>query len=278
MWRKLLAPVLALAILALPLAATAQGYPVYDNLQYILQSTSWGQQFAQWTTQLARMLQQYNQLVTTYTYMQHLAKQLEHPDTYTVLSLFAITPSSQLTQVQNIGNFRQMVEGTLSYSNNLGQLYHRIYGQPITNVNNITPSGATDWTTAATHINDMVQANDAAILALDAVTSKTNQSFTQLNDDGTYTTLANQIKNASSTPEQTAQAGALSSLYAAQSVDKLTQVMTASAQVQAAQAAQANAATKASLAQAKLELDYQKRSGEASRNDDAIVSSWQQIP
>lgn len=247
MWRRILAPLLALALLALPLAAPAQGYPVYDNLQYLLQSTSWGQQFAQWTTQLARMVQQYNQLVTTYQYMQHLAERLQHPDVYTVLSLFAITPSSQLTQVQNIGQFRQMVEGTTSYSSNLGQLYHKIYGQPITDVNNIAPRGPTDWTSAANRINDQVQANDAAITASLAVQAKTNASLTRLNDDGTYTTLANQIKNTAATPEQTAQAGALSSLYAAQSVDKLTQVMTASAAVQAAQAGRESDAEKQGL-------------------------------
>lgn len=243
MWRRVLAPILALAILVLPLAAPAQGMPVIDVQHIIQDGLNWTTNFAQWATQLARMLQQYNQLVQTYQYMEHLAKTLEHPDVYTVLSLFSITPSSQLTQVQNIGQFRQMIEGTLSFSNNLGQMYHRLYGQPITDVNNITPRGS-DWTTAANHLNDMIQANDAAITAGLAVIGKTNQSLTQLNEDGTYTALANQIKSQSVTPQQTAQAGALSSLYAAQSVDKLTQVMTASAAIQAAQAGRESDAEK----------------------------------
>jgi hypothetical protein len=58
------------------------------------------------------------------------------------------------------------------------------------------------------------------------------------------------------TPQQTVQAGAMSSLYAAQSVDKNTQVLSAMAAMQAQQIAQEEAYTKRAIQDNQKENDY----------------------
>jgi len=211
--------------------------PVTDVAHIAVNEIGWMQTLSQWVSQLSYMLRQYQQLVATYTWAQHVAQTLNNPSVYSVLPLFAIVDSATLTKTDNVTDYRRMVEGRCSYGSNLGGLYGRIYGTSL-DLGHMAPRGPEDWAAAAGRMNTMVQGADAAILETLALVSQINKSFSDIDNKGTYKSIQTQIKNTNATPHQTAQAGALSSLYTAQSVDKNTQVLAAMAAMQAQQMAQ----------------------------------------
>lgn len=247
--------VLALVCAALsPLSAAAQ-IPVTDVAHTTLNQVGWVATLTQWASQISYMIDQYQKLVQTYEWAKHVADTLKNPDLFTVLSLFAVVDSGDLTRIDNVEEFRHMVEGSSRYGNHLGSLYERIYGGAL-DLGNMAPRSPEDWSAAAGRLNTMVQNADAAILETVALVSKVNSSLSEIGERGTYSSLQSQIKSGDSTPEQTAQAGALSSLYAAQSVDKNTQVLAAMAAMQAQQMAQEEAYAKRAIQDNQKENDY----------------------
>lgn len=273
MWRKALAPVLALAVLALPVAVRPQ-IPVTDVAHIVDDALHWTQNLSQWAAALARYRQIYDQAVTTYNHMQQIAKQLENPSVYTVLSLFAVTGSASMTRVDGVADFRRMLEGSSPWSTQLGSLYHSIYGAPL-DPSHLAPGPNEDWATAATRINRYIQSADSAALEALTAASRVNQSLSDLHQQGTYENLANKIKDSNITPEQTAQAGALASLYTAQSVDKLTQVMTATATLQAQDVAQKEALNRQVMNEAQGQVQSFTDVTTSLRGDKAVVDGWQ---
>jgi len=275
MWRKALGAILAVSILAVGLApvTTRAQWVVYDPTSDIHNTINWATQFTKWTTQISYMINQYQQLVQTYQWAQHVAKTLQNPDLFTVLSLYAVVDSGSLTKVDSVADFRRMVEGSTAYGANLGRMYQRIYGEAL-DLAHMAPRGPEDWGAAAKRANAMIQGADAAALETLALVSKVNRSLSDVDSRGTYTSLQNKIKSGAITPEQTAQAGALSSLYTAQSVDKNTQVLAALAAMQAQQVAQQEAAQKEGLINVYTEQQYFTQSGNALRNEGSHVDSW----
>ena len=238
-----------------PLVTPAQ-IPVTDVAHIVLNQWGWTATLTEWVSQLSYMLQQYQQLVQTYQWAQHVAETLHNPDLFTVLSLFAIVDSATLTKIDSVSDFRRMVEGSTSYSNNLGRMYERIYGTAL-DLSHMAPRSPEDWGAAAGRMNTMVQNADAAVLETLALVSQVNHSLSDINGaGGTYSQLRSQIQNASATPHQTAQAGAMGSLYAAQSVDKNTQVLAAIAAMQAQEMAQQEAYAKRAIQDNQKENDY----------------------
>ena len=238
-----------------PLVTPAQ-IPVTDVAHIVMNQWGWTATLTEWVSQLSYMLQQYQQLVQTYQWAQHVAETLHNPDLFTVLSLFAIVDSATLTKIDSVSDFRRMVEGSTSYSSNLGHMYERIYGTAL-DLGHMAPRGPEDWGAAAGRMNTMVQNADAAVLETLALVSQVNKSLSDINGTGgTYAQLRTQIQNTSATPHQTAQAGAMGSLYAAQSVDKNTQVLAAIAAMQAQQMAQDEAYAKRAIQDNQKENDY----------------------
>ncbi len=275
MWRKALGAILAVSILAVGLApvTTRAQWVVYDPTSDIHNTINWATQFTKWTTQISYMINQYQQLVQTYQWAQHVAKTLQNPDLFTVLSLYAVVNSGTLTKIDSVEDFRRMVEGSTAYGANLGRMYQRIYGEAL-DLGHMAPRSPEDWGAAAKRANAMIQGADAAALETLALVSKVNRSLSDVDSRGTYTSLQNKIKSGAITPEQTAQAGALSSLYTAQSVDKNTQVLAALAAMQAQQVAQQEAAQKQGLINVYTEQQYFTQSGNALRNEGSHVDSW----
>ena len=238
-----------------PLLTPAQ-IPVTDVAHIAMNQWGWTATLTEWVSQLSYMLQQYQQLVQTYQWAQHVAETLHNPDLFTVLSLFAIVDSATLTKIDSVSDFRRMVEGSTSYSSNLGHMYERIYGTAL-DLGHMAPRGPEDWGAAAGRMNTMVQNADAAVLETLALVSQVNKSLSEINGTGgTYAQLRTQIQNTSATPHQTAQAGAMGSLYAAQSVDKNTQVLAAMAAMQAQEMAQQEAYAKRAIQDNQKENDY----------------------
>ncbi len=238
-----------------PLLTPAQ-IPVTDVAHIAMNQWGWTATLTEWVSQLSYMLQQYQQLVQTYQWAQHVAETLHNPDLFTVLSLFAIVDSATLTKIDSVSDFRRMVEGSTSYSSNLGHMYERIYGTAL-DLGHMAPRGPEDWGAAAGRMNTMVQNADAAVLETLALVSQVNKSLSDINGTGgTYAQLRTQIQNTSATPHQTAQAGAMGSLYAAQSVDKNTQVLAAMAAMQAQEMAQQEAYAKRAIQDNQKENDY----------------------
>ena len=238
-----------------PLVTPAQ-IPVTDVAHIVMNQWGWTATLTEWVSQLSYMLQQYQQLVQTYQWAQHVAETLHNPDLFTVLSLFSIVDSATLTKIDSVSDFRRMVEGSTSYSSNLGHMYERIYGTAL-DLGHMAPRGPEDWSAAAGRLNTMVQNADAAVLETLALVSQVNKSLSDINGTGgTYAQLRSQIQNTSATPHQTAQAGAMGSLYAAQSVDKNTQVLAAIAAMQAQQMAQDEAYAKRAIQDNQKENDY----------------------
>ena len=238
-----------------PLVTPGQ-IPVTDVAHIVLNQWGWTATLTEWVSQLSYMLQQYQQLVQTYQWAQHVAETLHNPDLFTVLSLFAIVDSATLTKIDSVSDFRRMVEGSTSYSSNLGHMYERIYGTAL-DLGHMAPRGPEDWGAAAGRMNTMVQNADAAVLETLALVSQVNKSLSDINGTGgTYSQLRSQIQNTSATPHQTAQANAMGSLYAAQSVDKNTQVLAAIAAMQAQQMAQDEAYAKRAIQDNQKENDY----------------------
>ena len=238
-----------------PLVTPAQ-IPVTDVAHIVMNQWGWTATLTEWVSQLSYMLQQYQQLVQTYQWAQHVAETLQNPDLFTVLSLFAIVDSATLTKIDSVSDFRRMVEGSTSYSNNLGRMYERIYGTAL-DLSHMAPRSPEDWGAAAGRMNTMVQNADAAVLETLALVSQVNHSLSDINGaGGTYSQLRSQIQNPGATPHQTAQANAMGSLYAAQSVDKNTQVLAAMAAMQAQQMAQQEAYAKRAIQDNQKENDY----------------------
>jgi hypothetical protein len=257
MVRKAASVILMTIILCLgltPLVTPAQ-IPVTDVAHIVMNQWGWTATLTEWVSQLSYMLQQYQQLVQTYQWAQHVAETLHNPDLLTVLSLFAIVDSATLTKIDSVSDFRRMVEGSTSYSSNLGHMYERIYGTAL-DLGHMAPRGPEDWGAAAGRMNTMVQNADAAVLETLALVSQVNKSLSDIDTRGTYSQLRTQIQSTSATPHQTAQAGAMSSLYAAQSVDKNTQVLAAIAAMQAQQMAQDEAYAKRAIQDNQKENDY----------------------
>ena len=258
MVRKAASVILMAVFLCLGLAplVTPAQIPVTDVAHIVLNQWGWTATLTEWVSQLSYMLQQYQQLVQTYQWAQHVAETLHNPDLFTVLSLFAIVDSATLTKIDSVSDFRRMVEGSTSYSNNLGRMYERIYGTAL-DLSHMAPRSPEDWGAAAGRMNTMVQNADAAVLETLALVSQVNHSLSDINGaGGTYSQLRSQIQNASATPHQTAQAGAMGSLYAAQSVDKNTQVLAAIAAMQAQEMAQQEAYAKRAIQDNQKENDY----------------------
>ncbi len=246
----------ALTLVGLTPLVTPAQIPVTDVAHIALNSWGWGQTLTQWVSQLSYMLQQYQQLVQTYQWAQHVAQTLHNPDLFTVLSLFAIVDSATLTKIDSVEDFRHMVEGSMGYGANLGRLYERIYGEAL-DLGHMAPRSPEDWGAAAARLNTMVQNADAAVLETYALVSQVNHSLSAINGPGgTYARLRSQIQDPNATPHQTAQASAMGSLYAAQSVDKNTQVLSALAAMQAQQMAQEEAYAKRAIQDNEKENDY----------------------
>ena len=237
-----------------PLVTPAQ-IPVTDVAHIALNQMGWMATLTQWVSQLSYMLQQYQQLVQTYVWAKHVAETLRNPDLFTILSIFAVVDSATLTKIDSVGDFRHMVEGSMSYGANLGHLYERIYGEAL-DLGHMAPRGPEDWGAAAGRMNTMIQNADAAVLETFALVSQVNKSLSDIDARGTYSQLRTQIQSTGATPHQTAQAGAMSSLYAAQSVDKNTQVLAAMAAMQAQQMAQQEAYAKRAIQDNQKENDY----------------------
>ena len=257
MLRKLCSLVLAAGLVCLslaPLTAPAQ-IPVTDVAHITLNQIGWAQTLSQWVSQLSYMLRQYQQLIATYQWAQHVAETLKNPNVFTMLSLFAVVDSATLTKIDSVSDFRHMVEGSVRYGNNLGNLYERIYGTAL-DLGSMAPRDPEDWAAASGRMNTMIQGADAAILETLALVSQINESLSDIDSKGTYKSLQSQIKRENATPHQTAQAGALSSLYTAQSVDKNTQILAAMAAMQAQQMAQEESFAKRAVQDTQKENDY----------------------
>jgi hypothetical protein len=237
-----------------PLVTPAQ-IPVTDVAHIAMNQMGWTATLTQWVSQLSYMLQQYQQLVQTYTWAKLVAETLQHPDPFTILSMFAVVDTATLTKIDSVSDFRRMVEGSMSYSNNLGSMYSRIYGEAL-DLGNMAPRGPEDWGAAAGRMNTMIQNADSAVLETLALVSQVNKSLSDIDTRGTYSQLRTQIQSTGATPHQTAQAGAMSSLYAAQSTDKNTQVLAAMAAMQAQEMAQQEAYAKRAIQDNQKENDY----------------------
>jgi hypothetical protein len=237
-----------------PLVTPAQ-IPVTDVAHIAMNQMGWTATLTQWVSQLSYMLQQYQQLVQTYVWAKHVAETLQHPDLFTILSIFAVVDSATLTKIDSVSDFRRMVEGSMSYGNNLGSMYSRIYGEAL-DLGNMAPRGPEDWGAAAGRLNTMIQNADAAVLETLALVSQVNKSLSDIDTRGTYSQLRTQIQSTGATPHQTAQAGAMGSLYAAQSMDKSTQVLAAMAAMQAQEMAQQEAYAKRAIQDNQKENDY----------------------
>lgn len=257
MLHKMLGIVLILALVCAvvaPLPAQAQ-IPVTDVAHIAMNQYGWTATLTQWASQISYMLRQYQQLVQTYQWAQHVAETLQNPDLYTVLSLLAIVDTATLTRIDSVEDFRRMVEGCTAYGARLGRLYEGVYGQAL-DLSDLSPRGPEQWSAAAGRLNRMVQNADAAILETVALASRVNHSLQEIDARGTYSSIQTQIKAGNITPEQTAQAGALSSLFTAQAVDKNTQVLAAMAVMQAQQMAQEEAYAKRAIQDNQKESDY----------------------
>ena len=257
MLRKLASLTLVAGLLCLglgPVLTSAQ-IPVTDVAHIAVNQTGWILTLTQWVSQISYMLRQYQQLVATYSWAQHVAQTLNNPSALSVLPLFAIVDSATLTRTDRVTDYRRMVEGRTSYSSSLGSMYGRIYGTSV-DLGHTAPRGPEDWASAAGRMNTMVQGADAAILETLALVSKVNKSFSDIDSKGTYKNVQTQISNKNATPHQTAQAGALSSLYTAQSVDKNTQILAAMAAMQAQQMAQEESFAKRAIEDTQKENDY----------------------
>lgn len=257
MVRKAASIILMTVLLSLGLAplVTPAQIPVTDVAHLAMSQWGWTSTLTQWVSQLSYMLQQYQQLVQTYTWAKQVAETLQHPDLFTILSMFAVVDTATLTKIDSVSDFRRMVEGSMSYSNNLGSMYSRIYGEAL-DLGNMAPRGPEDWGAAAGRMNTMIQNADSAVLETLALVSQVNKSLSDIDTRGTYSQLRTQIQSTSATPHQTAQAGAMSSLYAAQSTDKNTQVLAAMAAMQAQEMAQQEAFAKRAIQDNQKENDY----------------------
>jgi hypothetical protein len=252
---SLIAAVSLLGLTAAPIPTPAQ-IPVTDVAHMTVNAINWQLNLGQWAIQLARVLQTYQQLVRTYQYMQALAKNLDHPQAITVMPLFAIGKSSQLTKTDSISEYRRYLEGGSAFNSQLGTTYHQIYGPPL-DLSKLVPTQHEDWSTATQRMNCVSQAADSAILETLAVVSQSNHDIQANKSSGVYQKIAGELKNTNVNPQKTAQAGALSSLYTAQNIERLTQIVGSQAAMQAQDLAQKEADQKAAVQAAARDKQYQ---------------------
>ena len=258
MFKKVLSLVITASLVVLtaaPLPTPAQ-IPVTDVAHMTVNAINWQLNLGQWAIQLARVLQTYQQLVRTYQYMEALAKNLEHPQALTVMPLFAIGKSAQLTKTDSISEYRRYLEGGTAFSSQLGTTYHQIYGPPL-DLSKLVPTQHENWSTATQRMNRVSQAADSAILETLAVVSQSNHDIEANKSSGVYQKIAGQLKNSNVNPQKTAQAGALSSLYTAQNIERLTQIVGSQAAMQAQDYAQKEADQKAAVQAAARDKQYQ---------------------
>lgn len=258
MFKKVLTLVLAVSIVVLtasPLPVPAQ-IPVTDVAHMTVNAINWQLNLGQWAIQLARVLQTYQQLVRTYQYMQALSKNLDHPHALTVMPLFAIGKSSQLTKTDSISEYRRYLEGGTAFNSQLGTVYHQIYGPPL-DLSKLVPTQHEDWNAATKRMNRVSQSADSSILETLAVVSQSNHDIQANKSSGVYQKIAGELKNTSVNPQKTAQAGALSSLYTAQNIERLTQIVGAQAAMQAQDYAQREADQKTAVQAAARDKQYQ---------------------
>jgi hypothetical protein len=254
MLRKILSPLLIVGVITLGLTpiTTSAGWPV-TIIGDIPAIVHWATQFEKWANQAAQMVQQYNQLVKEYQWAQHVAQQIQNGDALTLLALVTSVSSADLTNIDSAQDLRRMLEGTITYTNQLGGMYHSVYGEALS-MNNLSPSTPEDWGQAANRSIAFSQHADAAILETLAVVSKTNNATQQAKPK--YDLLQSSIKDTSATPEQSTQHAALASLYAAEAVDRNNQLLAAQAAMQAQQQAQIEAGNRLALQAEQREQNY----------------------
>jgi hypothetical protein len=257
MTRKLTALVLTMALVAafVPLPVPAQwSVEVVSDTANL---PNWMTEFTEWSSQLSYMLQQYQKLQQTYQWAQHVAQTLQNPSLYTILPLLATVDSGILTKIDSVEQLRHMLEGIQNYNASaLSQLYATVYGAAL-DLNNLSPRNPRDWGEAVQRLNAAIQQADASILETMATVSQVNSSLSTINQaGGTYDQLRQQIQDLTATPHQTQQAGAMAALYAAQAMDKNTQVLAAMAAMQAQQMAQQEASVKEATLQTNQENQY----------------------
>jgi hypothetical protein len=273
MSRKILSALLICSVLALgliPVATPAQwAVAVVEDTANIW---NWATEFAKWANQAAQMVQQYNQLVQQYQWAQHVAQQIQNGDVLTLLALVTSVSSADLTNIDSAQDLRRMLEGTINYTNQLGSMYHSVYGQALS-LNNLSPSTPADWGQAAARAVSFSQHADAAILETLAVVSKTNNATQEAKPK--YDLLQSSIKDTGVTPEQSAQHAALASLYSAEAVDRNNQLLAAQAAMQAQDMAQREAEKRILLQNQVLENEAYQNYLDSLPGDAQIVKSWQ---
>jgi hypothetical protein len=273
MLRKIASVLLIASVLALgliPVATPAQwAVAVVEDTANIW---NWATEFAKWANQAAQMVQQYNELVQQYQWAQHVAEQIKNGDALTLLALVTSVSSADLTNIESGQDLRRMLEGTINYTNELGSMYHSLYGQALS-LNNLSPSTPADWGQAASRAIAFSQHADAAILETLAVVSKTNNATHDTKP--TYDLLESSIKAGDVTPEQTAQHAALASLYAAEAVDRNNQLLAAQAAMQAQQQAQLTSEEKQAIQNQYTEQQYWTASGQSLAGELQHVQSWE---
>jgi hypothetical protein len=264
----LICSVLALGLI--PVATPAQwAVAVVEDTANIW---NWATEFAKWANQAAQMVQQYNQLVQQYQWAQHVAQQIQNGDVLTLLALVTSVSSADLTNIDSAQDLRRMLEGTINYTNQLGSMYHSVYGQALS-LNNLSPSTPADWGQAAARAVSFSQHADAAILETLAVVSKTNNATQEAKPK--YDLLQSSIKDTGVTPEQSAQHAALASLYSAEAVDRNNQLLAAQAAMQAQDMAQREAEKRILLQNQVLENEAYQNYLDSLPGDAQIVKSWQ---
>ena len=272
--RRFLAILTCVLILALPWTTAAQ-IPVTDVAHIAINIAGWIAQGTNWVSQLARMIQQYQQLVQTYDHLKHVAEQLQNPSVYTVVSLFAVVPSSTMTRIETISDFRRILEGGNNAPAALGEQYKAIFGAPY-DATSLAPYGPQDWTSATKRMTQHTQATDSAVLELLHVVSDVNGSLEKIHSDRTYEEISSKLKSTDITPHQSTQLGSLSALYTAQSTDKLTQVLAAQAVVQAQDVAERSYWQKIGASAMTQERNANQQSADALRNSWQSIQSWQE--
>ncbi len=232
----------------------------------------WAAEFAKWTNQASQMVQQYNQLVREYQWAQNIATRIQNGDMLTLLALVTTVSSQDLTRIDSYADMQKMLEGTISYSTQLGGMYHSVYGQALS-MGQLSPSSPQDWGQAANRAIAFSQHADAAVLETLAVVANTNNATQQVKPK--YDSLMLSIKAPNVLPEQTAQHAALASLYAAQAIDRNNQLLAAQAAMQAQQQAQLTAEQKQAIQAQYTEQQYWTASGQSLAGELQHVQSWE---
>lgn len=236
----------------------------------------WATEFAKWTNQASQMVQQYNQMVKEYTWAQQIASRIQNGDVLTLLALVTSVSSQDLTRIDSYADMQRMLEGTMSYSTQLGSMYHSVYGQALS-LDHLSPASPADWGQAANRAIAFSQHADAAVLETLAVVSNTNNATQQVKP--TYDRLMTSIKNPTTpdgkpSPEMSAQHAAIASLYAAEATDRNNQLLAAQAAMQAEQQAQIEAYNRLSLQSEQREQNYVQALVNQAPNEQVYPDPW----